>query len=113
VLAEEREVLLLELEKLRRVAQLMREHVAPDVEPDEWNRSAVGSQLHSFYGGCEAILRQLIELHGDRIEKGGDWHRELLRMASSATPNRPPIISSRLYAILDGYRAFRHVYRST
>ncbi len=73
--------------------------------------TALGSVLHSFYNGLEAIFSTIAqEIHGE-MPQGGQWHRDLfLQMAESTTDNRA-VLSQKSLSKLTGYLAFRHFYR--
>jgi hypothetical protein len=73
---------------------------------------ALAGYLHHFYTGVEDILSRIIKVIDGGIKGGGDWHQELLYVASRKTPElRPTVISPEMYEILNEYRSFRHLFR--
>lgn len=73
----------------------------------------IGSMLHDFYTFVENAAKAVAARVDGGIPGGDDWHRELLeQMTLPITGLRPPLLSGGTVALLDKFRAFRHVFRS-
>ena len=73
---------------------------------------AVAGYLHHFYGGIEDILARIVKTVDGSSPGSGDWHSELLYVATRKTPGlRPAIISAEMHEVLNEYKAFRHLFR--
>jgi len=73
---------------------------------------AVAGYLHHFYAGIEDILARIVKTVDGCLPGSGDWHSELLYVASRKTPGiRPAIISLEMHEVLNEYKAFRHLFR--
>lgn len=69
--------------------------------------------LQSFYTGAERILKRLLKICGTDLADNGNWHAELLWIASQSRENiHPAILSESTQMLLDDFRAFRHVART-
>lgn len=80
--------------------------------PQGTDLGALAAFLHSLYSGLENLFRRIaIELDGG-VPTGGDWHRRLLAAMTTATENRPPVISDELHGRLLEYLDFRHLFRN-
>jgi hypothetical protein len=74
--------------------------------------AAIAGALHSFYNGIENILKRIAKTGDGGAPSGPDWHAELLRRMSQPTNVRPALLDPSLFATLDDYLGFRHVFRS-
>ncbi|MBK1633013.1 antitoxin [Thiohalocapsa halophila] len=106
-----------EMTKLERLEQSFTATVNPMLkQPPEqvsdYDRGAIGYQLHNFYNGCENIFRGIAAYFENDI--GTDrWHADLLRRMRLDIPgHRPAVIDDELYQLLNDFRGFRHVFRS-
>ena len=82
-----------------------------ELEPDQIELSALAAFLHTLYCGIEnCFYRIVVELDGE-VPSGEMWHRQLLRLMTCSTDNRPPVISDELYDRLLEYLRFRHLFR--
>jgi len=72
----------------------------------------MASSVEKTYTFIERILSEIIrEVDGQRLT-GDAWHKTLLLVAANKTENRPEIISSKTYEVLDDLRTFRHLERN-
>lgn len=72
---------------------------------------AIGHILDDLYNGMERICHRVVKKI-DHIElDGGNWHRELLDRASTATGSRPAVIHPATLEQMHRYRGFRHRIR--
>ena len=70
----------------------------------------IGSMLNDFYTFVENIAKTVAARVDGGIPGGDDWHRELLEQMSLPIPGlRPPLLSGDTVALLNKFRAFRHV----
>ncbi len=67
--------------------------------------AAMGTFLHNVYNGIENILKQTLKLRNIQIDRGENWHKELLN--HSVTNG---IISADLSDELYEYLTFRHFF---
>ena len=73
----------------------------------------IGSMLNDFYTFVENIAKTVAARVDGGIPGGDDWHRELLEQMSLPIPGlRPPLLSGDTVALLNKFRAFRHVFRN-
>ena len=79
---------------------------------DPWVLAAAGGVLHSFYGGVENILKAVARGCDEPLPSGTSWHSDLLKQLSTATTNRPAVLTPVVVDRLRPYLGFRHVYRS-
>jgi hypothetical protein len=74
--------------------------------------SHLGYLLHNLYCALEDVFREVAQTFENHIEDPSRYHRELLRRMHCEIPQiRPPLLTSRSYAILNELRGFRHVFR--
>ena len=71
----------------------------------------LGSVLHSFYNGAENALKRIILATDKKVLGGESSHAAILKLASTETNARPPIISQELHFKLLPFMAFRHFFR--
>lgn len=82
-------------------------------EPDSFELRAIGSILHDVYSGAEGICQHVAKEIDRQLPVGANWHRELIeQMAQPLTKTRPAVIQAETAALLEKYRAFRHVFRN-
>lgn len=81
--------------------------------PDSQEKvSHLGYLLHNLYCALEEIFREVAQTFENRVDDPLRYHRELLRRMHCEIPKiRPPLLTSRSYAILNELRGFRHVFR--
>ena len=81
--------------------------------PDAFELRAVGSILHDVYGGAEGICQHVAKEIDRRVPVGANWHRDLLdQMTQPLTKTRPAVVQPETAALLEKYRAFRHIFRN-
>ncbi len=80
-------------------------------EPDLFDRTILGSVLHSFYNGIENIFEIIAKNIDREIPTGNKSHQELLHQMASENSYRKEIINEALYLELRDYATFRHFYR--
>ncbi len=78
-------------------------------DPQEEVVTTIGFNLMRFYTGAEDILEQIVKLLDDYRPTGPDWHVKLLLLATAATEDRPAVIRSETYELLNELRGFRHI----
>src|SRR5207253_4431472 len=73
----------------------------------------LASYAHDFYQAIESIFERVAVYLDGGVPKGGDWHTQLLMEMYQEIPKiRPAVITDDvLYARLDDYRKFRHIFR--
>ena len=81
--------------------------------PDQIERSAAATLLHSFYNGIENIFKRIANRIDSKIPTSEYWHQELLNQMSNKVENRNKVISSKLLKKLHLYLGFRHFFRHT
>jgi hypothetical protein len=82
-------------------------------EPDSFELRAIGSILHDVYNGAEGICQHVAKEIDRRTPVGANWHRDLIeQMAQPFTKTRPAVIQTETAALLEKYRAFRHIFRN-
>ena len=70
----------------------------------------IGSMLNDFYMFVENTAKTVTARIDGGIPGGDDWPRELLEQMSLPIPGlRPPLLSGDTVALLNKFRAFRHV----
>ncbi len=67
--------------------------------------AAMGTFLHNIYNGIENILKQVLKLKNIQINRGDNWHKELINLSIANG-----FISSDLSDELYEYLAFRHFF---
>jgi hypothetical protein len=97
--------------------RLVREHEPAlarwnEQDPGLLEKEAAAALLHSFYTGVEFILRGILEEHGERPDKRGEWHVAMLRRAQEPGAARNPIIAPATGVRLREYLTFRHRFRN-
>jgi len=105
-------------DELRKIARLEQEfdQAEPKLEfpPGDvggYDRAAIGYFLHNFYNGCENIFRSIARFFENDLGPQ-TWHADLLkRMKLDIENYRPAVIDEELYALLEDFRGFRHVFR--
>lgn len=79
--------------------------------PDKYQKMVIGYLLHNFYNACENIFLNIAKTFENNIDPQ-TWHKSILkRMKLELEGIRPAVIDESLYADLDDFRAFRHVFR--
>lgn len=79
--------------------------------PDQIERSAAATLLHSFYNGIENIFKRIANRIDGKIPTSEYWHQELLNQMGVETEKRNKVISSELLEKLNLYLGFRHFFR--
>jgi hypothetical protein len=75
---------------------------------------AEASYIHDFYNSAENIFKMVAEELNGGIPRGESWHRLLLlEMKSGIEESRGPVISEKLYEMLDVCLRFRHLFRNS
>ncbi len=67
--------------------------------------AAIGTFLHNIYNGIENILKQSLKSRNIRLERGDQWHKELLVLSVKNN-----ILSNELADELYEYLSFRHYF---
>jgi hypothetical protein len=74
---------------------------------------AVALNMHGYYSGVEHVFEDIARTIEDSIPSGANWHTELLtQMSKEIKGVRPPVISQSTQAVLDDFRALRHIIRN-
>ncbi len=101
-----------QLEKVRIEYEALRPRARPE-NPTRDGVILIGFHLHSFYNGCENILRLIARFFENDLTSS-TWHTDLLkRMMLEIEGIRPRVIDRELFKKLDDFRRFRHVFRSS
>lgn len=83
-----------------------------DPENADSHLTAIAAIMQSIYNGYERILEMLVKAIDGDLPVARDYHSALLRRASAGVPDvRPPLISEKVFDILDDIRRYRHVFR--
>ena len=83
-------------------------------EPSLRELMAAGAFLASFYNGVENILKRISVFNGQPIPSSPTWHFELFdRFVESSKSGLPVLFDDELAAVMDPYRRFRHIVRTT
>jgi hypothetical protein len=82
------------------------------VDPTAIEKAALAGMLHSFYNGVENIFKAISRTFDPPFLKNENWHMNLLQAMASENSKRSAVISEPLRGRLEGYLAFRHVFRS-
>ncbi|MFH1727372.1 MAG: hypothetical protein ABIA04_02995 [Pseudomonadota bacterium] len=70
--------------------------------------------LSSIYSCLEDIFSKIAKVFENRIENPASWHKELLeRMRIEVPKIRPSVLSIDIFSIVNEFRAFRHVFKSS
>lgn len=67
--------------------------------------AAIGTFLHNIYNGIENILKQSLKSRNIQLDRGDQWHKELLNLSV-----KNEILSSVLADELYEYLTFRHYF---
>ena len=80
---------------------------------DDAYLKATAYDLHGFYTGNEKVLESVAGTIDDRVPRGENWHRALLRqMCEEISGVRPALFSSEAGDLLDEFLRFRHRIRN-
>ncbi len=83
------------------------------ISGDDGYWDAVALNMHGYYSGVEHVFEDIARTVEDSIPSGANWHVELLaQMSEEIKGVRPPVISHSTQAILDDFRALRHIVRN-
>ena len=75
---------------------------------------AEASYIHDFYNSAENLFRMVAEELNGGIPRGESWHRLLLlEMKSGIAGSREPVITEKLYEMLEVCLRFRHLFRNS
>jgi uncharacterized protein YutE (UPF0331/DUF86 family) len=85
---------------LRNLEETMERQIVTVVE-----LAAMGTFLHNIYNGIENILKQTLKFKNIQINRGENWHKELLSLAVMHG-----VISDALSNELYEYLTFRHFF---
>ena len=79
--------------------------------PSPHQMAAVGAYLGNFYNGIENILKRFLRDADIKQPEGPNWHVELLALfAGDDADGLPALLAPPLLAVLQPYRAFRHLF---
>jgi hypothetical protein len=77
---------------------------------DYWNTMAFQHAMYAGYTSFEAGLERILQMLGEDLPVGRDWHRKLLERAASELPrDRPAILGPQLAEAAVELLRFRHV----
>ena len=80
-------------------------------EPDFVELNAIGSILHSYYGGLESVFNMIYKSSYKKTPAGNMWHSDLFADMFKKTEKHEQILSQELFELLKEYLGFRHVFR--
>ncbi len=80
-------------------------------EPDFVELNAIGSILHSYYGGIESVFNLIYKSIYNKTLSGNMWHSDLFTDMFEKTDFHEPILPEELFKSLREYLGFRHVFR--
>ncbi len=72
-------------------------------------RMALMHAMQSGHTPLESALVRILDLLGEEVPSGKDWHADLIRRVSRATAGRPAILPPDLARAVGETRRFRHV----
>ena len=105
-----------EFEALRAVVAEIDALLAENAEGDPGVRvsTLVGAFMQQFYNGVESVLKRLCQYHGIPLPEGHRFHADLLGLFGPDHPDElPEVLDETLFADLDRFRQFRHVFRTS
>ena len=79
--------------------------------PNQIERSAAATLLHSFYNGIENIFKRIAHRIDGKVPTSEYWHQELLNQMGAITKKRDKVISIEMLEKLNLYLGFRHFFR--
>jgi len=72
-------------------------------------RMAFMHAMQSGHTSLEAALSRILDLLGEEMPSGRDWHADLIRRAARPLPDRPEILPPVVAEAASETRRFRHV----
>jgi len=109
---DRKEIISLVEEELNKIRLLLKE-MADYKGNTRLYRRAKGSILHDFYNACERIFAIIARRINGGFSSDQEWHKTLLnQMTIAFKAIRPAVLSRPLASELDGYLAFRHLFRN-
>jgi len=73
---------------------------------------AAAGALHGLYSGIESLFLLIQKsLDGRVTHEHSAWHKELLRLMTLETPNRPAVLTQETAELLKDFLNFRHFFR--
>ena len=82
--------------------------------PDIRVSTVVGAFMQQFYNGIESVLKRLCLYHGVTLPEGGRYHADLLSLFGPSHPaSLPQVLDPDLFADMEPFRQFRHVFRTS
>ncbi len=102
-----------ELGQLRRLVEYTADLIDASSReiPGSTEISALSAYLHSFYNGVENVFKQTARRIDGALLRSRSWHLDLLEQMSTATNERPALLSESLRLKLADYLMFRHFFR--
>ncbi|MDT0631083.1 hypothetical protein RQM47_01980 [Rubrivirga sp. S365] len=76
--------------------------------------TVVGAFMQQFYNGIESVLKRLCQYHGVPLPEGERYHADLVSLfGPDHPPSLPQVLDHDLFADLEPFRQFRHVFRTS
>lgn len=80
--------------------------------PDLVQLAALGTFLHSFYGGVENLLLTIAKHVDGQVPSGNRWHKALLMQMGQDRESRGRLLDETVRVSLLAYLSFRHFFRN-
>jgi hypothetical protein len=92
-----------------RAVQIYRDAGLRDDTMDGYTRRmAFMHAMHAGHTSVEKVLLRILEIQGEEVPSGRQWHADLIHRAARATNDRPAILPPDLELATDRTRKFRH-----
>lgn len=98
------------LEADARQAQLKADH--PELYDESFHAAGIAQHIQGIYTQLESLIKQAIEQTDGKLPKSETWHQDLIRLASTATSDRDPLLDAAGAKSLKEVLGFRHIARS-
>jgi hypothetical protein len=84
----------------------------PDIYDASFHAAGIAQHIQGIYTQIESLLKQAIEQTDGKLPESETWHQDLIRLASTATADRDPLLDATGARSLKEVLAFRHIVRS-
>jgi hypothetical protein len=84
----------------------------PDAYDEPFHAAGIAQHIQGIYTQIESLIKQTIELTDGKLPKSETWHQDLIRLASTAAPDRDPLLDADGARNLKALLGFRHIARS-
>lgn len=84
----------------------------PDIYDAPFHAAGIAQHIQGIYTQIESLLKQAIEQTDGKLPKSETWHQDLIRLASTATDDRDPLLDAAGARSLKEVLGFRHIARS-